>query len=172
MIEKHPATVRAISATLIDEWREDEFILIRTDDTPQLISPTGTSIQAALTQLSSIRLKGRSALRDGVALAIAQLRGALHDDKAIVVVSDGIDNASRTTQQAILASARQNRIRLFTIALYGSAYLTTQRSDDFAAYDLLSTLARKTGRLYVPVHYPGSPEKALRKVAAAIRTRP
>jgi VWFA-related protein len=62
-----------------------------------------------------------SNILDGVALSVTQLRSPPVNlpagPKAVVLISDGRDNASQTTQEAVIESANQGNVPIFTIGV-------------------------------------------------------
>lgn len=81
---------------------------------------------------------GMTALYDAVLAAREHLRIASHDKKALIVVSDGGDNASTQTLDDVLKMARQSSIIIYAIGIF-------DRNDPDRNPDVLRRLARATG---------------------------
>jgi Ca-activated chloride channel family protein len=61
---------------------------------------------------------GRTALYDGVVTALQHLENGKHSRKALVILSDGGDNASRHDLNAVLRLARQSNATIYAIGFY------------------------------------------------------
>lgn len=98
-----------------------------------------------------------SNILDGVALSVTQLRSPPVDlpagPKAVVLISDGRDNASQTTQEAVIESANQGNVPIFTIGV----------GDVRDA--LLRQLASGTGGQYLPAPNAGQIADAYERIA-------
>jgi Ca-activated chloride channel family protein len=62
---------------------------------------------------------GQTALRDGLAYAAGILSGANPGRKALILVTDGVDNASEVTSFEAIRLARQVRIPIYALGLTG-----------------------------------------------------
>jgi VWFA-related protein len=71
-------------------------------------------LRAALT---TSRAEGKTALYDAVAAALKHLDKGTQQRKALVLLSDGGDNASGETEAAVLALAEQSNATIYTINL-------------------------------------------------------
>jgi Ca-activated chloride channel homolog len=100
---------------------------ISTEDTPAL--------QAAL---SAVVPDGRTALYDGLLAGLTRAANGARARKVLILVSDGGDNASRSTQSDVLARARAANVTIYTIGLF-------DRNDEDANPRLLKALAEATG---------------------------
>lgn len=61
---------------------------------------------------------GKTALYDAVAVAQARLRTGTRDKKVLVVISDGADNASRNTLEAVLKTVERSSMIVYTIGIF------------------------------------------------------
>jgi Ca-activated chloride channel homolog len=88
--------------------------------------------------------RGRTGLYDAVSAALDHAERGTHDQKVIVVLSDGGDNASRTTLDELLEKARASTAVIYTIGLFA-------KEDRDANPDALRKLADVSGgEWYVP----------------------
>lgn len=74
--------------------------------------------RAALQQATA---RGRTALFDGVAAALKHVGQSDAARKALVVISDGGDNASRTTRADVLAAVDRSNVLIYAICLTDEA---------------------------------------------------
>lgn len=97
----------------------DELCVINFADKPRLDVPLTSRFDALAAGISRVDSIGGTALRDAVAMGEAYLHDhASHDRRVLLVVTDGRDNASDTTEQAIAATARQLDTAVYGIGLF------------------------------------------------------
>jgi Ca-activated chloride channel family protein len=61
---------------------------------------------------------GRTALYDAIAAGLTHLRESAKERKALVVISDGGDNASKTTLDELLQQIYRSDVAVYTIGLF------------------------------------------------------
>ena len=88
--------------------------------------------------LSKAAPDGKTALYDAVAAALDHLKKGNRDKQALIVVSDGADNASQHKLAQILALARQSDAIIYTIGIY-------DKDDPDRNPGMLKRLAKDTG---------------------------
>jgi Ca-activated chloride channel family protein len=77
------------------------------------------SEEAALAAaLSSLLPQGRTALYDALIAGLDRLEEGSRPRKALVLISDGGDNASRATLEHVLARARESSAAIYTIGIF------------------------------------------------------
>jgi Ca-activated chloride channel family protein len=144
-------TLTAAVSTLLESARpDDELFAVTFHDTVALAQQGGqvfTSDPGALAAAAAaISPGGRTALYDGVAEGLRQLALGHSQRTALVVVSDGGDNASRHTYAEILALARRSGAVIYGIGLMGTPPATEDEDGR-----LLSRLCKDTGGIaYFP----------------------
>jgi Ca-activated chloride channel homolog len=98
-------------------------------------------IRSALLQTAPM---GLTALYDALAIGIEHLKSGTRDRKALVVLSDGGDNASRRKLEDVLKMAQQSSATIYTIGIY-------DQSDPDRNPGVLRKIAQVTGgRAYFP----------------------
>ena len=96
--EKMLAAQDALNRFLFDLLGpNDEVFLYRFSGEPSLVQEWTTDRNALHRQLGGIAPRGQTALYDTVAEAVPVAQSGRHHKKALVVISDGNDNASRST---------------------------------------------------------------------------
>ena len=81
-----------------------------------------TSSAAELAEaLTAVRAEGRTALYDGAAQGLRHLELGHGDKRALVVLSDGGDNASGRKYDEVLALARRSDAVIYAIGILGSS---------------------------------------------------
>ena len=102
---------------------EDEMFVVDFNDRvwPELFggrtfTSSAREVEAALLAVAA---QGQTALYDAVYDGLRRLRLAHRDKRALIVVSDGGDNASRRKYEEVLALAHQSRAIIYAIGLIG-----------------------------------------------------
>jgi len=114
--------------------------------------------------LSGVEATGRTALYDAIYDAIDRLGQGSHDKKALIVVSDGGDNASRHTLSDTLSAAIKSDATIYTIGIF-------DEDDRDKNPQVLTKLARAAGG---NVFLPGSlmeVRKICENIAVEIRNQ-
>lgn len=94
--------------------------------------------------LNAVSARGRTALYDAVSEGLNHLQYAHTGKKALIIISDGGDNASHRKYSQVLAQARQSQSLIYSIVLVGS-------DDGEENPDLLRRLCKDTGGIaYFP----------------------
>src|SRR5581483_710932 len=130
---------------------EDEFFLIEFNDRPQLVAPFTTNTDEIQNQLTFTQSKGRTALLDGIYMAMAQMHKAHNPRKAILIISDGGDNSSRYTESEIKNAVREADVQVYAIGIFEPIASRGRTAEELAGPGLLSELAEQTGGRHFPV---------------------
>ena len=130
---------------------EDEFFLIHFNDRPELIVPFTTNTEEIQNRLTFTQAKGRTALLDGVYLAMNQMKKARNPRKAIIILSDGGDNSSRFTESEIRNAVREADVQVYAIGIYEPIGGRGRTAEELAGPGLLSEMAESTGGRHFPV---------------------
>ncbi len=102
----------------------DEVIIVNFNDEVYLDACQGTTVNCftsdikvmehALTKIDS---RGGTAMRDAIGMSVDHLKKAHRDKKVILVVTDGNDNASVISLDALTRLAQQDDILVYAIGL-------------------------------------------------------
>jgi Ca-activated chloride channel family protein len=94
--------------------------------------------------LTAVKARGRTALYDAVSEGLQHLQYGHLEKKALIIISDGGDNASHLKYSQVLAQARQSQTLIYAIALVGA-------EDNEENPKLLRRLCKDTGGIaYFP----------------------
>lgn len=147
MRPKGHALSDAVSAILQSSRPDDELFAVDFNDRVSLALPggrpfthDGKALEAALT---AVRAEGQTALYDGVAEGLQHLQLGHAEKHALIVVSDGGDNASRRTYADVLALARRSDAVIYAIGLLGASPGGEAVEEEDAG--LLKRLCKETG---------------------------
>jgi Ca-activated chloride channel homolog len=124
---------------------EDEFFLVQFNDRPELVVPFTSNTEEIQNRLTFTQAKGRTALLDGIYLAMAQMKKAKNPRKAVLVISDGADNSSRYTESEIKNLVREADVQLYAIGIFESIGARGRTAEELSGPQLLNDLAEQTG---------------------------
>lgn len=124
---------------------EDEFFLVQFNDRPNLVMPFTRNTEEIQNRLTFTQAKGRTALLDGIYLAMNQMKKAHNPRKAILVISDGGDNSSRYTESEIKNAVREADVQLYAIGIYEPMASRNRTAEELNGPSLLNELAEQTG---------------------------
>ena len=150
---------------------EDEFFLVRFNDRPELavaFTKDTDQIQSALTFTQS---KGRTALLDGVYLAMNQMKKAKNPRKALLIISDGGDNSSRYTESEIKNAVREGDVQIFAIGIFEPTASRGRTPEEAMGPGLLNDLAEQTGGRAYAVENPSELPDIAAKIGVELRNQ-
>ena len=100
---------------------QDEMFIVNFNERVFMGLPAGMTFTSDLptlrNALANTRAEGKTALYDGVSAALKQLQAGTLQRKALVVLSDGGDNASGAHENDVLALAGESNATIYTIAI-------------------------------------------------------
>ena len=124
---------------------EDEFFLITFNDRPELVMPFTTDTEEMQNRLTFTQSKGRTALLDGIYMAMNQMKKAHNPRKALLIISDGGDNSSRYTENEVKNAVREADVQIYAIGIYEPVASRGRTAEELAGPGLLSEVAEQTG---------------------------
>ena len=132
---------------------EDEFSLVQFGDRPELVVPFTTDTDEVQNRLTFTQSKGRTALLDGVYMAMNQMKPnkAHNPRKAILIISDGGDNNSRYTESEVKNNVREADVQIYGIGIFEPMASRGRTPEEMMGPDLLHELAELTGGRAYPV---------------------
>jgi Ca-activated chloride channel family protein len=121
MRRKRSEVVDAALAFAESSNPQDEIFIVNFNERVSMGLPGGLAFTSDLNQLraalANTRAEGKTALYDAVAAALKHLEAGTHQRKALVVLSDGGDNASGQTENSVLALAEQSNATIYSIGI-------------------------------------------------------
>jgi Ca-activated chloride channel family protein len=140
----------AVSSFAHSSNPQDEMFIVDFNDNVSIelmngkpFSDDAEQLEEALTAVSA---RGRTALYDAVNEGLNHLQYGHWEKKALVIVSDGGDNASHLTYSQVLTQARQSQASIYAIALFSP-------DDADENPSLLRRLCKDTGGM---AYFPGA----------------
>ncbi|HEX5227484.1 MAG TPA: VWA domain-containing protein [Bryobacteraceae bacterium] len=123
----------------------DEFFLVEFSDRPEMVVPFTTDTDDIQNRLEFTQSKGKTALLDGVYMAMNQMKKARNPRKAILIISDGGDNNSRYTESEIKNAVREADVQIYGIGIFESLGSRGRTPEESMGPSLLSEVAELTG---------------------------
>jgi Ca-activated chloride channel family protein len=124
---------------------EDEFFLVEFNDRPELVVPFTADTEDIQNRLEFAQSKGKTALLDGVYMAMNQMKKARNPRKAILIISDGGDNNSRYTESEIKNAVREADVQIYGIGIFEPAGSRGRTPEEQMGPSLLGEVAELTG---------------------------
>jgi Ca-activated chloride channel family protein len=150
---------------------QDEFCMITFNNRPELIEPFTTMTEVIQNRLAFIGSKGSTALLDGVYMAMNQMRKARNPRKAILIISDGGDNASRYTQTEVKNAVVESDVQVYAFGIFESLSSRARTPEEFSGPELLNQLAQLTGGRSFGIGNLAELPDAAEKVAIELRNQ-
>lgn len=124
---------------------EDEFFLVQFNDRPELTVPFTPDSEELQNRLTFVQSKGRTALLDGIYMAMNQMKKARNPRKAILLISDGGDNSSRYTESEVRNAVREADVQIYAIGIFEPISGRGRTPEELAGPGLLTELTEQTG---------------------------
>ena len=162
---------------------EDEFLLLTVSTQPDTISRFTTDIASLEDSVERASSGGMTALIDTVYLGLNDMRKARQPRRALLVLSDGVDNFSRYSKEELMRVALEADVQIYTIIVGngsggGSPGIPFRPSMVGKPIDqarerqgplLLEELSDKTGGLHFRVQNDAEAQEAAAKLGRALR---
>ena len=136
------------------------------------VAPMGTRPDILMAHLLAVKAYGQTALND----AIAAAPGAISDDdpgrKAIILVTDGIDNASRLSLPEATSAASRTDVPIYTIG-FSTSSLPQGTGEPEAGSNaaVLKRISVDTGGRYYSIEDPDDLKEAILSIEGELRTQ-
>ena len=163
---------------------QDEFLLLTVATQPDKISGFTTNTEALEQDIDFTKSGGLTALIDTVYMGLSHMREAKQLRRALLVVSDGLDNHSRYSKSTLLRLAMEADVQIYTIIFDngmaggpsgGAPFRSSMvlkpidQGRERQGSLLLEELAKKTGGLHFHVRNETEARAAAIKAGEALR---
>ncbi len=152
---------------------EDEAFLYTVSSRPDIESQYTSDFDGLLNHTLFMEGQGATALTDTIFAALRRSRTGHNARKALLVISDGMDNHSRYSKAELLSAAMEADLQIYCISVFDPPRnkkpieLQEERQGVF----FLEELSRKTGGLQIVVQNEHDIEKAAAQIGRAIRNQ-
>jgi len=168
MVTKRAEVIKAATDFLRSSNPRDEVFIVTFNENVSMGLPPNVPFSNDFSQLhdalSRIRADGRTALYDAIAVALQHLDRGTMPKKAVVVLSDGGDNASHCGLKDVLRMSEKSSASIYTIGIY-------DESDHDRNPKVLRQLAKLTGgEAYIPRKVTQL-DNVWRRIAGGIRNQ-
>lgn len=96
---------------------DDEIFVVHFDDTARLARDFTSSISELEDTLADVKPFGQTAIYDAVMVAVDNMDKAKYQKKAILLITDGVDNVSQNTLDDAIEKIRRSKVAVYTIGL-------------------------------------------------------
>src|SRR5262249_56791146 len=96
---------------------DDEFFLVRFSTEAHVMVHMTSQFDEIRNRIRSMDIRGTTALLDGVRVALDEMKQARHSRKALIIVSDGEDNASEWTVGELKSAVREQDVVIYAIGI-------------------------------------------------------
>lgn len=157
----------AIKAFIDTCHNQDDFFLIGFNERATLLAELSNG-QSVLDKLSLAEPRGQTALYDAAYLGVEKVKEGRHDKRAILIVSDGQDNASRYDYGELRKLLKEADVQVYCIGI------TEEGADAGSILDrqgrvVLEEIARTTGGMaFFPSSY-AELEDSVTRIALTLR---
>jgi VWFA-related protein len=135
----------AVNTLLDNAHPDDEFFFVKFNTEARLTVPMTNRVEDIRSQVRELRTRGTTALLDAVRLAIAEMGRARNMRKAIVIISDGDDNASHWSVPELKTAVREHDIVMYTIGIRSPGERSECQGAHLCGAALLRDIAGQTG---------------------------
>ncbi|MBV8551131.1 MAG: VWA domain-containing protein [Acidobacteriaceae bacterium] len=150
---------------------QDEAFLYTVSDRPGRDSKFTSDLTSLVTDLSFVGAKGNTALVDTIYSGLSQMRSARNSRKALLVISDGMDNHSRYTRHELMTEVLESDVQIFCISVYDPpAYAKPfDLREQQQGQQLLDDLSDATGGLHLVVRDSEDISRSVETIGRALR---
>jgi VWFA-related protein len=136
---------QAVSEFLKTANPQDEFFLVQFSDTASLIQPFTRDPEGIQNRLTFTKSAGRTALLDAIYRAIQEMTKAKSPRKALLLISDGGENASRYSRSEIKNLVKEADVQIYVIGIYEPVSSRSKSVEEIEGPSLLTEIAEQTG---------------------------
>jgi Ca-activated chloride channel family protein len=167
------AAKESLRALMKDANPADEAFLNAVSTNPRAYSGFTDRFDELLQKVAFEDAGGNTALIDTIYGSLNQLRSGVHARRALLVISDGMDNHSRYSREELLQRAVESDAQIYTIAADASSPYAKPMTvmEEKRGLLFLDELAAKTGGMSFIVHSPADIATAATSIGQALRNQ-
>lgn len=167
------AAKESLRVLLKDANPADEAFLNTVSTRPRAYSGFTQDFDQVLSQVAFEEAGGDTALIDTIYDSLKELHSGIHTRKALLVISDGMDNHSRHSRQELLERALESDAQIFTVAVTNAALTTKPIAlmEERRGLLFLDELAARTGGISFIVRGRADIAEASARIGQALRNQ-
>lgn len=147
-------------------------VLTFADDRIETLAPFGTDPVTIRERLEATQAYGQTALHDAIAAAPGLVDAQRAGRKAIVLITDGVDNFSKLTLEEGVSDASRVDVPIYAIAFdTETSVLRLDAPGEGTNAELLRTIAEQTGGGFFRIHDPDEMKEAVRAIEEDLRSQ-
>ncbi len=162
----------------------DEFLLLTVSTQPGIGPGFSSDPAGVIETIAYSKPAGMTALIDTVYAGLNQMRNARNPQRALVILSDGMENHSQYSRNQLLRAALEANVQIYAVVLpttpggvagNGAPFRPSMiakpgdRGPQIEGPELLEALAEKTGGLHFRAHNQSDATQAIAKIGEALR---
>ena len=173
MRDRLPAAIEAVRSFLKTANPGDESFLLAVGTRPMNLLSLTADLEAIEKRLTGAQAEGNTALIDTIYLGLDQMRSARNGRRALLIVSDGVDNQSRYSAAELLRRAQEADVQIHTIGVAADSggRKPVERAEEQNGLALLKDLAEHTGGLSFTQAQTDDMVPAANRISEAIRNQ-
>lgn len=117
MEPKLPIVKQYLSNFVTNLNRCDEVVLFAFSGHPFLLMPLSTDHQKAARNMALFHAYAQTALYDATSAALKSLQGADYPNRKIILITDGMDNASSARRSDVVAEASKDGVAIYAVGI-------------------------------------------------------
>ncbi len=117
MAPKLPTVLEALKNLLSSIDPCDQVALMAFSAHVFMLQPLTLQHDLVTKRLELLHAYGQSAIYDALSVALKILNNATYQNRAILLITDGMDNASKSTLEAVLAEEKDRRVPIYAIGI-------------------------------------------------------
>lgn len=161
----------ALAAIVQETNREDEFALVTFADRPRLaVSWTSNAVEIQSRALLD-RSRGRTSLLDAIQLGLAHMKQSKNPRRALLILSDGGDNHSGTTERQLSRLLEEAQVQLYAVDMSETPLMRERSTEAIEGPGLLARLCDRAGGRYYRVDSRKELSAAADQIGSELRSQ-
>jgi len=149
----------------------DEAFLFTVSDRPGTSSAFTSDLDALVERVRFTNGGGATALIDTVIAGLQRMRSAANQRRALLILSDGMDNHSRHSKSELIRLATEAEVQVYTIRIVSPVRTkkAIEQQEEQRGLALLRDLAEHTGGLHFEASDREEADRVIAKAVMALR---
>jgi Ca-activated chloride channel homolog len=150
---------------------EDEYFVVTVSSEPKLIASGKKSVRLIEDRLSREQPIGKTSLLDSIELMMKAMKKSRYERRAIVIVSDGGDNQSRSTLSRVAKEIEESNADVYAVGIFDEPLLFLKPLDTALGKRLLTRLTNATGGRTITVSNSAEVPNVFSAISLELRNR-